>query len=107
MLQQDWKLKGCGARVGWFSWSLSKLLTQLCKLTSELTQFMLSVRICCPGGNPAVNKVCNLLRCILGVVGLVQQFAILSSFARGQLRCHLSESSRVHAHEPACEARSC
>ena len=46
---------------------------------------MLSVRICCPGRNPTVDEVSDLLRCILGVVGLVKQLSVLSGFTRGDL----------------------
>ena len=32
-----------------------------------------------------MDEICNLLGCILGVVGLVQQFPILSGFAEATL----------------------
>ena len=46
---------------------------------------MLGVWICRAGWHPTVDNVRNLLRCILGVVGLVQQFAILPSSTVGDL----------------------
>ena len=46
---------------------------------------MLGVWVCCTGCYPAMNDVSNLLSGILGVVGLVQQFAILPGPTVGDL----------------------
>ena len=80
-----WVLKqGSTLRVPWFlGWRrftrfFSKLLAQLCQLTSELGKLMLCVWICCAGRNPAVDEVSHLLCRILGVVGLVQELSVLS-----------------------------
>ena len=47
-----------------------------------MCQFLLCVRVGCFGRNPTVDDVGHLLCCVLGVLGLVQQFPILSGFGR-------------------------
>ena len=46
---------------------------------------MLGVWVRCAGWYPAMNDVSDLLSGVLGVVGLVQQFAILSCLTVGDL----------------------
>ena len=50
------------------------------KLASELCKLVLCLRISCTGWNPTMDEVCDLLRCILGVLSLVQELSILSGF---------------------------
>ena len=83
-------LDGCGRRTGsrrscgtWSIWCgcvVAQLLTKLGKLASELCKLVLCLRISCTGWNPAMDEVCDLLRCILGVLSLVQELSILSGF---------------------------
>ena len=58
---------------------LPQLFGELGQLAFELGQLMLGVWICCTGWYPTVDDVSDLLSRILGVLGLVQQFAILAS----------------------------
>ena len=69
----------CIGRCGVVARVLSHSLTELCQLTSELGELMLGVWIGCTGRNPAVDEIRDLLSGKLGVVGLIQQFAILPS----------------------------
>ena len=80
--QQGWMMKGQWCPEKRNRLGFPELLSQLGKLTPELSQFLLSVRVCHPGRNPSVDQVCDLLSSVLGVVGFVQQLSILSGFAR-------------------------
>ena len=53
-------------------------LTELCQLTSELGELMLGVWIAVRVGTQLWDEIRYLLSGILGVVGLIQQFAHLA-----------------------------
>ena len=105
-----WVLKqGSTLRVPWFlGWRrftrfFSKLLAQLCQLTSELGKLMLCVWICCVGRNPTVDEISNLLCRILGVIVLVKKLSILSGLAGGDLvQIVVSELRQELSHEHNC-----
>ena len=80
--QQGWMMKGQWCPEKRNRLGFPRVVVAVGQVDSELSQFMLSVRVCHSGRNPSVDQVCNLLSSILGVVGLVQQLSILSGFAR-------------------------
>ena len=110
MLKQGLKRKARSTWCGRFARVFSEFLTQLRQLASELGKLMLRVRICCAGRNPAVDEISDLLCCILGIVGLVQKFSVLSgSTGRDLVQIHalVSELRQELSHENNCCDVSC